>query len=250
MGSQVGGEIETLPELADMASDQQISGLQLHVEIDRTRASRLNVPIEAIDNTLYDAFGQRQISVIFTQLNQYRVVLEIPPEFRDSLSDLDKIYVKSTVGGLVPLSAIATARVQTAPLVVTHQGQFPSLTLSFNLGNGYSLGEAVRAIERVRKEMGVPETISAEFVGSVSEFQASLKSEPFLILAAIVVIYIVLGVLYESYIHPLTILSSLPSAKCEALLALQLSGLDFSLVRLDRGGAAYRHRQEKRNHDD
>ena len=231
-GQKLVEKLRTLPELADVASDQQMSGLQLHVEIDRTRASRLSVPIEAIDNTLYDAFGQRQISVIFTQLNQYRVVLEVPPEFRSSTSDLDKIYVKSTTGSLVPLSSIATARVQTTPLVVAHQGQFPSLTVSFNLGAGYSLGQAVQAIEQARHDIGMSDTITAEFAGSVAEFRASLTSEPYLILAAIVVIYIVLGVLYESYIHPLTILSTLPSAGVGALLALQLSGLDFSLVAL------------------
>ena len=231
-GQKLVEKLRTLPELADVASDQQMSGLQLHVEIDRTRASRLSVPIEAIDNTLYDAFGQRQISVIFTQLNQYRVVLEVPPEFRSSTSDLDKIYVKSTTGSLVPLSSIATARIQTTPLAVAHQGQFPSLTVSFNLGAGYSLGQAVRAIEQARRDIGMSDTITAEFAGSVAEFRASLTSEPYLILAAIVVIYIVLGVLYESYIHPLTILSTLPSAGVGALLALQLSGLDFSLVAL------------------
>jgi multidrug efflux pump len=231
-GQKLVEKLRTLPELADVASDQQMSGLQLHVEIDRTRASRLSVPIEAIDNTLYDAFGQRQISVIFTQLNQYRVVLEVPPEFRSSTSDLDKIYVKSTTGSLVPLSSIATARVQTTPLLVAHQGQFPSLTVSFNLGAGYSLGQAVQAIEQARHDIGMSDTITAEFAGSVAEFRASLTSEPYLILAAIVVIYIVLGVLYESYIHPLTILSTLPSAGVGALLALQLSGLDFSLVAL------------------
>ena len=231
-GQKLVEKLRTLPELADVASDQQTSGLQLHVEIDRTRASRLSVPIEAIDNTLYDAFGQRQISVIFTQLNQYRVVLEVPPEFRSSTSDLDKIYVKSTTGSLVPLSSIATARVQTTPLLVAHQGQFPSLTVSFNLGAGYSLGQAVQAIEQARHDIGMSDTITAEFAGSVAEFRASLTSEPYLILAAIVVIYIVLGVLYESYIHPLTILSTLPSAGVGALLALQLSGLDFSLVAL------------------
>jgi multidrug efflux pump len=231
-GQKLVEKLRTLPELADVASDQQMSGLQLHVEIDRTRASRLNVPIEAIDNTLYDAFGQRQISVIFTQLNQYRVVLEVPPEFRNSISDLDKIYVKSTTGSLVPLSSIATARVRTTPLVISHQGQFPALTVSFNLGKGYSLGQAVQAIEQARRDIGMPDTITAEFAGSVAEFRASLTSEPYLILAAIVVIYIVLGVLYESYIHPLTILSTLPSAGVGALLALQLSGLDFSLVAL------------------
>ncbi len=231
-GPRLVEKLKTLPELADVASDQQMSGLQLHVEIDRTRASRLHVPIEAIDNTLYDAFGQRQISVIFTQLNQYRVVLEVPAEFRSSINDLDKIYVKSSTGSLVPLSAIATARVQTTPLVITHQGQFPSLTVSFNLGTSYSLGQAVRTIEQARRDIGMPETIAAEFAGSVAEFRSSLASEPFLILAAIVVIYIVLGVLYESYIHPLTILSTLPSAGVGALLALEICGMDFSLVAL------------------
>ena len=159
-------------------------------------------------------------------------MLEVPPEFRSSTSDLDKIYVKSTTGSLVPLSSIATARIQTTPLAVAHQGQFPSLTVSFNLGAGYSLGQAVQAIEQARRDIGMSDTITAEFAGSVAEFRASLTSEPYLILAAIVVIYIVLGVLYESYIHPLTILSTLPSAGVGALLALQLSGLDFSLVAL------------------
>jgi hydrophobe/amphiphile efflux-1 (HAE1) family protein len=224
--------LRELPELADVASDQQNGGLQLHVDIDRTRASRLNVPIQAIDDTLYDAFGQRQISIIFTQLNQYRVVLEVAPGFRESPDALDKIYVKSTTGGLVPLSAFAKARVATTPLVLTHEGQFPSATISFNLGEGSSLGAAVQVIEKARQEIGMPDTIAAEFSGTAAEFQSSLRSEPFLILAAIVVIYIVLGVLYESYIHPLTILSTLPSAGVGALLALWACGMDFSLVAL------------------
>jgi hydrophobe/amphiphile efflux-1 (HAE1) family protein len=225
-------KLSALPELADVASDQQNGGLQLHIDIDRTRASRLNVPIQAIDDTLYDAFGQRQISIIFTQLNQYRVVLEVAPGFRESPDALDKIYVKSTKGGLVPLSAFAKARVATTPLVLTHEGQFPSATISFNLGANSSLGAAVRAIEKARQEIGMPDTIAAEFSGTAAEFQSSLRSEPFLILAAIVVIYIVLGVLYESYIHPLTILSTLPSAGVGALLALWACGMDFSLVAL------------------
>jgi hydrophobe/amphiphile efflux-1 (HAE1) family protein len=224
--------LRALPQLADVASDQQTSGLQLHVDIDRTRASRMNVPIQAIDDTLYDAFGQRQISIIFTQLNQYRVVLEVAPEFRESPDALDKIYVKATTGALVPLSAFARARVATTPLVLTHEGQFPSVTISFNLGEGYSLGDAVKAIEQTRRELGVPDTIPADFSGTAAEFQSSLRSEPFLILAAIIVIYIVLGVLYESYIHPLTILSTLPSAGVGALLALWLCRMDFSLVAL------------------
>jgi len=224
--------LRSLPELADVASDQQNSGLQLHVAIDRTKASRLNVPIENIDNTLYDAFGQRQISVIYTQLNQYRVVMEVPEKFRDAPDDLDKIYVKSSTAGLVPLSSFATASVRTTPLVITHQEQFPSATISFNLGRGYSLGEAVRAIEKAQREIAMPDTIGTEFTGSAAEFRSSLRSEPYLILAAIIVIYIVLGVLYESYIHPLTILSTLPSAGIGALLALWVCRMDFSLVAL------------------
>ena len=225
-------KLRRLPQLADVASDQQESGLQLHIQIDRTQASRLNVPIQAIDDTLYDAFGQRQISVIFTQLNQYRVVMEVPPEFRNSTTDLEKIYVKSSTGALVPLTAFATAHIQSAPLVITHQGQFPSATVSFNLGSGYSLGQAVKAIEQARRDIGMPDAIVAEFAGSVAEFRSSLASVPFLILAAVVVIYIVLGVLYESYIHPLTILSTLPSAGVGALLALEFYRMDFSLVAL------------------
>ncbi|CAN5509675.1 multidrug efflux RND transporter permease subunit MuxB [soil metagenome] len=224
--------LKTLPGLVDVASDQQNSGLQLHVDIDRTKASRMNVPIQAIDDTLYDAFGQRQISVIYTQLNQYRVVMEVPSVFRDDEGDLEKIYVKSSNGSLVPLSTFSTAKLESTPLVVTHQGQFPSLTLSFNLADGYSLGQAVKEIEAASAELGVPDTISAEFAGSVAEFRSSLASEPLLILAAIIVIYIVLGVLYESYIHPLTILSTLPSAGVGALLALQICRMDFSLVAL------------------
>jgi multidrug efflux pump len=225
-------KLRTLPQLVDVASDQQTSGLQLHVDVDRTLASRLNVQIQAIDDTLYDAFGQRQISVIFTQLNQYRVVLEVSPEFRESPDALDKIYVKATTGNLVPLSAFAKMTVRSAPLVLTHQWQFPSATLSFNLQPGYSLGDAVRAINEARKEIGMPNTIVAEFYGTAAEFQSSLKNEPFLILAAIIVIYIVLGVLYESYIHPLTILSTLPSAGVGALLTLWICQMDFSLVAL------------------
>ena len=158
--------------------------------------------------------------------------MEVPPEFRNSTTDLEKIYVKSSTGALVPLTAFATAHIQSAPLVITHQGQFPSATVSFNLGSGYSLGQAVKAIEQARRDIGMPDAIVAEFAGSVAEFRSSLASVPFLILAAVVVIYIVLGVLYESYIHPLTILSTLPSAGVGALLALEFYRMDFSLVAL------------------
>ena len=220
------------PELSDVASDQQSGGLQVNVEVDREGASRLNVLTQAIDDTLYDAFGQRQVSTIFTQLNQYRVVLEVEPQYQFAPDSLNKIYVKSSTGQMVPLSAFAKAKITTAPLAIVHQGQFPAVTLSFNLRPGGSLGAAVEAIQAAEKEIGLPDTVVATFSGSAAEFQSSLKSEPFLILAAIIVIYIVLGVLYESYVHPITILSSLPSAGVGALLALLVCGENLSLVAL------------------
>jgi multidrug efflux pump len=247
-------QLKKLPDLSDVASDQQMSGLQTVIDIDREKASRLGVQIDAIDNVLYDSFGQRQISIIFSQLNQFWVVLEAAPEFKDSPSVLDKIYVNATgaqqagnvsspgsitangaitAGGpQVPLSAFATMRTTTAPLVVTHQNLFPAVTISFNLAPGGSLGEAVKAIEAAKAQIGLPETIATSFSGTAAEFQSSLQSEPYLILAAIIVIYIVLGVLYESYIHPVTILSTLPSAGVGALLALLLFRIDFSLIAL------------------
>ncbi|MCX6906339.1 MAG: efflux RND transporter permease subunit, partial [Verrucomicrobia bacterium] len=220
------------PELADVASDQQSGGLQVSVEVDREKAARLNVLTQAIDDTLYDAFGQRQVSTIFTQLNQYRVILEVEPQYQFNPESLNRIYVKSSTGQMVPLSAFARAKVTTAPLTIVHQGQFPAVTLSFNLAPGRSLGEAVKAIQMAEKEISLPDTVVATFSGSAAEFQSSLKSEPFLILAALIVIYIVLGVLYESYVHPITILSSLPSAGVGALLALLLCGENLSLVAL------------------
>ncbi|HTL59132.1 MAG TPA: multidrug efflux RND transporter permease subunit [Candidatus Limnocylindrales bacterium] len=224
--------MRALPQLTDVASDEQSGGLQANVVVDRQRASRLNVLPQAIDDTLYDAFGQRQVSTIFTQLSQYRVILEAEPDFQLTPRALDKIYVKSTTGQTVPLSAFATLKMETAPLTIVHQGQFPAVTLSFNLRPGASLGEAVEAIQNTEKQLGLPETVVTTFSGSAAEFRSSLKSEPFLILAAIIVIYIVLGVLYESYIHPITILSSLPSAGVGALLALMLTGHDLSLISL------------------
>jgi multidrug efflux pump subunit AcrB len=220
------------PALADVATDQQSSGLQVSVEVDRQQASRLNVLTQAIDDTLYDAFGQRQVSTIFTQLNQYRVVLEVEPQFQLAPESLDKIYVKSSTGQMVPLGAFAKVKIVTAPLTIVHQGQFPAVTLSFNLRPGGSLGEAVEAIQKAEKEIGLPDTVDATFSGSAAEFRSSLKTEPFLILAAIVVIYIVLGVLYESYVHPITIISSLPSAGVGALLALLMCGESLTLVAL------------------
>jgi multidrug efflux pump len=225
-------KLRTEPELADVASDQQQNGLQVSVNVDREKASRLNVLPLAIDDTLYDAFGQRQVATIFTQLNQYRVILEVDPQFQQTSASLDKIYVKSTTGQMIPLTTLATVRVGTAPLSIVHEGQFPAVTLSFNLAPGKSLGEAVDAINRATKEIGLPDTMAASFSGSAAEFRSSLTSQPFLILAAIVVIYIVLGVLYESYIHPLTILSSLPSAGVGALLAMIVCRDYLSMISL------------------
>ncbi len=224
--------LKQLPELTDAASDQQSGGLQLFVDVDRDIASRLNVLPAAVDGTLYDAFGQRQVSVIFTQLNQYRVILEADPKFQLAPESLDKIFVKSTTGQMVPLSAFAKLKTVSAPLSINHEGQFPAVTLSFNLSPGSSLGAAVDAIEKARKELNVPDKVAATFSGSAAEFRSSLQSEPYLLLAAVVVIYIVLGVLYESYIHPITILSSLPSAGVGALIALLVFHQDLSLIAL------------------
>jgi len=225
-------ELKNRPEMADVASDAQPGGLEATIVVDRQRASQLNILTQAIDDTLYDAFGQRQVSTIFTQLNQYRVILEAEPGFQLNPRSLDKLYVKSTTGQVVPLSTIARVETGVTPLTVTHQGQFPAITLSFNLRPGVSLGEAVAAIGDAERAIGLPETVVSSFSGSAAEFRSSLASEPFLILAAIIVIYIVLGVLYESYIHPITILSSLPSAGVGALLALMLTGNDLSLISL------------------
>ncbi len=225
-------KLRTLPELVDLATDQQLNGLQFNIDVDRDTASRLNVLPQNIDDTLYDAFGQRQVSIMFTQLNQYRVILEAAPHYQLTPESLDKIYVKSTTGRMVPLSAFAHLRTGVAPLAINHEGQFPAVTLSFNLSPGSSLGEAIDAIQRAQQEIGLPVTVLTTFSGSAAEFRTSLKSEPYLVLAAIVVIYIVLGVLYESYIHPITILSTLPSAGVGALLALMLCHIEFSMIAL------------------
>ncbi len=231
-GTKLLTKLQQQPELSDVASDQQSGGMQVSVSVDREKASRLNILPQAIDDTLYDAFGQRQVATIFTQLNQYRVVLEVDPQFQQSPESLDKIYVKSTTGQMIPLTAFASVKIGTAPLSIVHEGQFPAITLSFNLAPGKSLGEAVEAIGRASTEIALPETVATSYSGSAAEFRTSLKSEPFLILAAIIVIYIVLGVLYESYIHPLTILSSLPSAGVGALVAMIVCRDPMSLISL------------------
>jgi multidrug efflux pump len=225
-------KLRTLPELSDIATDQQTLGSQAKLVIDRVTASRLGITPQVIDNVLYDAFGQRQVSTLFTQLNQYHLVLEALPEFQKDPAKLNEIYVKSTSGGAVPLSAFTHFESGNAPLAINRQGQFPSVTISFNLAPGKALGQAVTAIERAQKELGMPLSVQASFQGTAASFQASLKNELWLILAAIVTVYIVLGVLYESYIHPITILSTLPSAGVGAILALLVCRSDLGVVAL------------------
>ena len=224
--------LQTVPQLQDVTSDRQDGGFQSFVNVDRDAAMRLGVSMQAVQDVLYDAFGQRQVSTIFMQANQYRVILEANPDWQRDPAKLAQLRVPGAGNVQVPLSAIATIERSTAPLAITHDGQFPSVTLSFNLAPGASLGAAVQAIAAAEAEIGLPATISGNYSGDAAEFQKSLVSEPWLILAAIVVIYIVLGVLYESVIHPITILSTLPSAGIGALLALMLMGLDLSLVAL------------------
>ena len=225
-------KLRTLPGLLDVNSDQQNKGLEAGLVIDRPTAARLGITAQMIDNTLYDAFGQRQVSTMFTQLNQYHVVLEVDPQFWQNPDGLKHIYVTTPSGAQVPLSAFTHYEPATAPLVVTHQGQFPSVTLSFNLTPGLALGDAVAAVDGAATQIGLPATIHGSFQGTAQAFQASLASEPLLIAAALVTVYIVLGVLYESTIHPVTILSTLPSAGVGALLALLICRTDLSVIAL------------------
>ena len=223
-------ELQKLPELRDVASDLQDQGLQVSVNIDRSTASRLGITPATIDSTLYSAFGQRIVSTIFTQTNQYRVILEAKPEFQLNPASLKNIYVSGTNGTQVPLSTIATITEQHTPLVIGHIGQFPANTVSFNLAPGVSLGDAVDAIKKAEKAINLPASTQVNFQGAAQAFNASLGNELLLILAAIVTVYIVLGVLYESYIHPITILSTLPSAGMGALLALMAFGSDLGII--------------------
>jgi multidrug efflux pump len=225
-------KLSSLPQLRDVASDLQNAGLSLQLTIDRDTAARLGVSPQAIDDALYDAFGQRQISTIFTQLNQYRVILEVKPEFQESASALEQIYVRSSTGDPVPLSAFTRFSQQRIALSINHQGQFPAATLSFNTAPGVSLGEAVAAVHAAEQEIQLPQSVHAEFSGAAQAFEDSLRSEPVLLLAAILTVYIVLGVLYESYIHPITILSTLPSAGVGALLALIATRNSFGIIAL------------------
>ncbi len=222
--------LQQLPQLADVTSDLQDKGLQAYVNINRDAAARLGITIAAIDNALYDAFGQRLISTIFTQTNQYRVVLEVAPEFQQNLLSLKEIYLPTTSGIPVPLDAVASVEQRSTALTINHLGQFPTATVSFNVAPKASLGEAVDAIHQAEREISLPASLDARFQGAALAFKASLSNTLWLILAAIVTMYIVLGVLYESYIHPVTILSTLPSAGIGALLALQLSNTDLSVI--------------------
>jgi hydrophobe/amphiphile efflux-1 (HAE1) family protein len=247
-------ELRHLPEFADVASDQQDEGLQVQMTVDRAAAARFGVTMSAIDQTLYDAFGQRQIATVYTSLTQYHVVLEVEPEFRNDPAILDKIYVggqdaannSNAIGGgtggvgvdfhqaaaSVPLSVFTSMERRTAPLAITHQGLFPAITISFNLADGVSLGAAVEALHRAEQRVALPETVKTTLAGVAAEFVSSLQNETLLILAAVVTVYIVLGVLYESFVHPITILSTLPSAGVGALLALMLAGEPLDVISL------------------
>ncbi|HTH53712.1 MAG TPA: multidrug efflux RND transporter permease subunit [Edaphobacter sp.] len=225
-------KLRTLPELTDVASDQQLEGLEAHLVIDRDTASRLGITPQNIDDTLDDAFAQRQVSTMFTQLNQYHVVLEVEPKYQLNPDALDNIYVKSSNGTQVPLSTFTHLEERHATLAVNHQGQFPVVTLSFNLAPGKSIGDAVEAVNKAKAELNLPASVNGEFQGTARAFEASLSNEPILILAALIVVYIVLGVLYESYIHPITILSTLPSAGVGAILALLIFHVNLSVIAL------------------
>jgi multidrug efflux pump len=225
-------KLHDLPSLRDLTTDQENGGLQTQLVVDRDTASRLGISLSDIDNTLYDSFGQRLVSTMFTQLNQYHVVLGVQPAFADNPNSLDKVYVRAANGTDVPLSSFSHLEQSTAPLTINHQGQFPVNTISFNLPAGESLGTAVTEINTAEREIGLPLSIHSSFQGTAAAFQNSLANEPILILAALVTVYIVLGVLYESYIHPITILSTLPSAGVGAIAALFITHNDFNVIAL------------------
>ena len=233
-GPKILAKMETLPELRDVATDQQTEGTTLQLKIDRDTAARYGITPQLIDDTLYDAFGQRQVTQYFTQLNSYHVIEEILPELQGTIDTLDKIYIRSpTSNAEVPLSVFCKwTSVPVRPLAIAHQGQFPAVTISFNLAQGVALGQATGAVQAAMDTMGAPATLSSSFQGTAQAFQQSLGTVPLLILAALVVVYLILGILYESYIHPLTILSTLPSAGVGALVILMAFGFDFSLIAL------------------
>jgi multidrug efflux pump subunit AcrB len=219
-----------LPQLKDVVSDQQSAALELDVDIDRDTASRLGVTAQAVDEALYDVYGQRFAATTYTQHNEYHVVLEAAEAYRATPDSLSGIYVKSASGAAVPLRAFAKSRVSVAALAVNHHGQFPAVTISFNLAPGASLGQAVDAINQAELDIHLPPSVHADFQGTAQAFTSSLKNEPLLVAAALLAVYIVLGVLYESYVHPITILSTLPSAGIGALVALMIFGIDLSII--------------------
>lgn len=232
LAPKVAERFRKLPQLKDVTSDQQTAGLQANVTIDRDTASRLGVSTKAVDDALYDAFGQRQVSTVYTQLTQTRVILEVRPAFSQGPDDLAHVYVKSRDGIPVPLAAFSASSISPTPLSISHQGQFPSITLSFNLAPNVALGEAVDAIHAAEQDLRLPPSMHGGLQGTAQAFGDSLASEPYLILAALIAVYIVLGILYESFIHPITILSTLPSAGVGALLALMLCKTEFTIIAL------------------
>jgi multidrug efflux pump len=222
--------LKSLPELADVASDLQTQGRQAALSFDRQTAARLGITPQNIDDSLYDSFGQRQVSTLFTQLNQYHVILEVAPQFQTNPDNLNDVYLKASNSAPIPLSAITRTTQITAPILISHMGQFPATTVSFNLNPQASLGAAVKAIQKVERDLPKPPAMQGSFQGTVQAFVSSLTNEPILILSALVTVYIVLGMLYESYIHPNTILSTLPSAGVGAILALLICGSELTVV--------------------
>jgi multidrug efflux pump len=224
-------KLSDLPQLRDVSSDRQASATSATLDIDRATAARMGVSIRAIDETLYDAFGQRQVATLYSPLSQYHVILELAPRFQMTTNALDRLYVRSaTTNKLVPLNLLVRIQQGVSPITINHQGLFPAVTLSFNVAPGVALGDAVAAVQAVEQQADIPANVTGTFQGAAQAFQNSLQSQPWLILAAIVTIYIVLGVLYESVIHPLTIISTLPSAGVGALLGLWLTGQDLSVI--------------------
>ncbi len=223
---------QTLPQLQDVTGDLQATAPRLMLKLDRDVIGRFGLSPQLIDDTLYDAFGQRQVATVFGQLDQRRVILEVEPGFQEDASTLQSLYVRTANGQLVPMSVLIKQELSVSPLTINHTDQFPSVTLSFNLAPGYSLGDALTAIRNLERTLAKPATLTARFQGSAKVFETSLATQPYLIAAAIIAVYIVLGILYESFIHPITILSTLPSAGVGAFLALMVLHYDFSLIAL------------------
>ncbi len=231
-GPIIFNQMRKLRDLTDVDTDQQNSGLEARLVYDRRTAARMGITTQLMDSTLYSAFGQSQVSTMYTSLNQYHVVMEVAPQYWQNPQGLDDIYIHSSTGAVVPLSAVAHFEKRIAPLAVNHDGQFPAVTISFNLAHGVALSDAVQAISQAEQNLGVPASIRSAYSGSMQAFQASIATEPFLIATALLAVYIVLGMLYESYIHPITILSTLPSAGVGAVLALMLFHMDLNVIAL------------------